>query len=463
MPKAAPPRTTRPRTCPAADLARPTAARMAAPAALVRGQGAAGHRLRPGHGHRAAAGRRCRLLRPYRTAGAPSRPAKSSSRPGRLLPAADRRARPAAAAPRARADRPGDQGPLAGRTVYDALHDPRPAGLLLERLRSPGTVGPLRFEPRPDVDVPRRTRAARLLGAEQSNSSLVYGDTFILKVFRRVAARRQPGPGTAAGAGPPGLRPGARARRPGSHPEPPGSATLGVLQPFLRGADGRLGSWRCAALAKGARLRRGGAGAGAGHGRGPHRAGRRPADRDPGPPADCSMLADGDDRAPGRAAQAVPALRPYVPGLRSAFDGAGRPGRGGPYGPPSASTAICIWARPCDPPDGSWSVIDFEGEPARPLAERRRPQPPVRDVAGMLRSFDYAARSAGRGAPGGPRVPGRVLRGVRGGLGLRPARVDPSCCAPTRPTRRCTRCSTRPATAPTGCPCRWRRSSSPCA
>jgi maltokinase len=67
-------------------------------------------------------------------------------------------------------------------------------------------------------------------------------------------------------------------------------------------------------------------------------------------------------------------------------------------------------------------VLDFEGEPARPLPERRLKRSPLRDVAGMLRSFSYVTAGAkllrGADAPGDweQRARARFLSGYHGAV-----------------------------------------------
>jgi predicted trehalose synthase len=73
-------------------------------------------------------------------------------------------------------------------------------------------------------------------------------------------------------------------------------------------------------------------------------------------------------------------------------------------------------------PDG-WRILDFEGEPTRPLAERRLKHHPLRDVAGMLRSLAYAAAVAGIPAAE-PRMRAAFLAGYDPTLLDDPRRAD---------------------------------------
>jgi maltokinase len=101
-----------------------------------------------------------------------------------------------------------------------------------------------------------------------------------------------------------------------------------------------------------------------------------------------SALSDGMRARLDRAAAEVEALQPYADRLREAFDDLA-----------GLDEPVAVQRVHGDFHLGQvmrtltgWKLLDFEGEPARPLEERRALDSPIKDVAGMLRSFDYAAR-----------------------------------------------------------------------
>jgi len=277
--------------------------------------------------------------------------------------------------------------------VYDGLWDLDVTAWLLAALREGRRVGDIAFVPEPGaelaVDVP-----GRVLGIEQSNTSVSWGERSILKTFRRVTpglnpdlelhrALRSVGSTEVAG-----LQGAIEGRLEG---EP---ATLGMLQDFAaNSADGwsmALASVRD--LLAEADLRAdevGGDFAGEATRLGEtvgvvHDELRR-------------ALGDGERDARELAAAwherlaatmaEVPALAPHVSAIRATYDAVA--GLGAPL-PAQRVHGDLHLGQTLRTPYG-WLVIDFEGEPAAPLPERVRPDSPLRDVAGMLRSFDYAA------------------------------------------------------------------------
>ena len=289
---------------------------------------------------------------------------------------------------------------LDGPAPVDALDDPAFCRAVLDliarqahRAGAHGEVVGMRTRAFPSglaADAP-----ARRLGGEQSNTSVIFGDTLILKHFRRLAAGVNP---DVEVTGFLTERTSFRAtpRLAGSleYRDAAGTWTLAMAQELV--GDSRDGwRWLLGRLAAGdAAL-------------GPLATlGRRTAElhlalaSDPLEPAFApEPITAGDVAAWTQAVQqqldaAQAALGGHLPdGVPARVDAAGLAGLVGAarlrhHGDFHLGQTLAIR-------DGEdFAIIDFEGEPLRPLAERRRKHTPLRDVAGLLRSLGYAAASA---------------------------------------------------------------------
>jgi maltokinase len=233
----------------------------------------------------------------------------------------------------------------------------------------------------------------RGVGGEQSNSSVVFGERCILKAYRRLEAGESPELEMLRFLDAHGFEQVPRLLGWYGYASPRLVATLGILQEFAPGArDG----WQDAldSLADPAeflsRLRRLGEVTARMHSvlaSDAADAAFAPEQPSAWSEADArAWLAGAPEPIRARGAEALERLH----ALHRAGTGGKAIRQHGDY-----HLGQVLWA------GGDWLVLDFEGEPARPLAERRHKSTPLRDVAGMLRSFAYAAETGrARGAPG---------------------------------------------------------------
>jgi len=285
------------------------------------------------------------------------------------------------------------KGP-AGGPVYDAARDERLGGVYLDLLSRAATVEELRFYRMPEWTGTLRG-PGKLLSAEQSNSSLVFGNRLILKLFRLLEPGENPElevTRALAGAG-------------FEHcPAPLGwieglGSTLGILQRFHAGS---VDGWRLATerVADHYQSGEGQPGNFAGDAAA---LGRLTAELHAAMATALPKVAAGQPD-PGRLSARllgqltqVTALVPELAGHREAIEEVYRKAEAAAGGSRHLQRIHGDYhlGQVLKAPDGEgrWIVIDFEGEPARPLQERRRLASPLQDVAGMLRSFDYAAFS----------------------------------------------------------------------
>jgi predicted trehalose synthase len=285
--------------------------------------------------------------------------------------------------------------------VRDALDEPAFCRALLELALHGGEVrgerGTLVGRPaRTAMPAPGAASTLRRLTGEQSNTSVVFDDRVIMKVFRRLAGGLNPDLDITrfltehtSFTGTPRLV-GALEYHPGDAP----SSTLAIAQEFVSG--GRDGwAWLLERLATGdaalGPLARLGERTGALHVALATPTTDAAFGPEPITAADVATWADGVRRQVDAARRAAgDRALPPVPDLVGGLGGLVGRTKIRHHGDFHLGQTLAVQ-------DGrDFAIIDFEGEPLRPLEERRRRHTPLRDVAGMLRSFAYAAASAAR-------------------------------------------------------------------
>ncbi len=290
----------------------------------------------------------------------------------------------------------------ATRHLYDAPHDPDANLVWLRLIAAGATAGGVAFEGKvEEIDL-----AARPLPNEQSNTSINYGDRYLLKLYRRLTP--SPNPDLEV----------TRALATVDTPYVPlalgwlegHGATLGLLQPFLKGAtEGwtlaltsvrdlyaetdlhadevggdfapesfRLGTTTAAVHEDLARVL---------------------PSRTAGPPDTRATAALLRERL-AAAVTAVPDLKAHATAIESAYAELDGLMDDVPVQRIHGDLHLGQVLRT----DTGWVITDFEGEPARAVEERRALMSPLRDVAGMLRSFDYAARHLLADHPDAPQL-----------------------------------------------------------
>jgi maltokinase len=291
-----------------------------------------------------------------------------------------------------------------GLIAYDALRDPDFAAVLLQAMAGEAVIGPLRFTPEPWARVDPAARGRPLI-ADQSNTSIVFGESAILKVLRRPCPGQHPDLELTA----------ALARRGSSLVAAPlgwaefvlDSAEPTVLAILSRYFPGAHSGWALATVSvqhgepefapEASLLGRATATL---HAELAEAFGTAPLDREALAAMSQGMLAELD-----QALAVVPGLAKHATELRECFAAVARFSSTVPAQRIHGDYHLAQVLRT----DSGWVVLDFEGEPSVPLTQRRAFGPPLRDVAGMLRSFDYVARQQVIGLPSGHRLRVRAL------------------------------------------------------